>query len=214
MKGLLDVTTAYRRWFKSLTRTCVQFLLLAFYRMATSIAEWNLSCLQKRRNENLTKLMQVQQQFLEPVSFASFLFLLSSGLSTWFCFGAGPQACGSHAEIYPRRHFPSCYTRQHGHQGTPSHGLFLILFFGLRRLDTSCHLQNCTVLLFNDIIVLAIKKKNKYQAKSGKVTLRGSYVWEDHASTRPCSSTQRRILDRCCLTSQERIHRGRARSCR
>jgi hypothetical protein len=37
------------------------------------------------------------------------------------------------------------------------------------------------VLLFNDIVVLAVKKKNKYQAKSGKITLRGSYVWEDRA---------------------------------
>jgi len=37
------------------------------------------------------------------------------------------------------------------------------------------------VFLFNDILVLAVKKKNKYLAKSEKIPLRGSYVWQDHS---------------------------------
>lgn len=88
----------------------------------------------KRKNENLTKLVQIQQQFLEPG-----LKLVEA-------------------------------TRKFLREGT----------FPRVVLGTTI-IKNCTVLLFNDIVVLAVKKKNKYQAKSGKITLRGSYVWEDRA---------------------------------
>jgi hypothetical protein len=68
--------------------------------------------------------------------------------------------------------------------------------------------QNCTVLLFNDMVVLAVKKKNKYQAKSGKITLRGSYVWEDRAVKNGFTLVGREAADKITVeaaTEQEKV---------
>jgi hypothetical protein len=79
-----------------------------------------------------------------------------------------------------------------------------------------CNRQNCTVLLFNDIVVLAVKKKNKYQAKSGKITLRGSYVWEDRAVKFGFTLVGREAADKITVeaaTEQEKVNaRARART--
>jgi len=89
----------------------------------------------KRRDESLAKLMQLQQQFIEPG-----LKLVEA-------------------------------TRKFILEGT----------FPRVIVGTTTTIKNCTVFLFNDILVLAVKKKNKYLAKSEKIPLRGSYVWQDHS---------------------------------
>jgi hypothetical protein len=70
------------------------------------------------------------------------------------------------------------------------------------------------VLLFNDIVVLAVKKKNKYQAKSGKITLRGSYVWEDRAVKFGFTLVGREAADKITVeaaTEQEKASNQHAR---
>jgi hypothetical protein len=130
---------------------------------------------QKQRNDNLNKLLLLQRQFLDtkeqPVRPPP-----------------NPQTPPT-LRLLRLRPSPTAHARAHVQalklvEATRKfirEGVFVKVTYG------SASIKNCTVILFNDIIVLAVKKGKDpaavYTPKSPKIPLAGLLVWDEKSGT-------------------------------